>query len=438
MVFKRIKHHRAFTLLEILLVVAAIAILATIVIVAINPQRQLQQFRDTQREAHLNQLNSALTQYLIEGNSLPEEITTVPKEICNTGQTPGDEEPQPDCGDTVNLSFLVPTYISQIPKDPTTQAFLPQAYAQTQGTGYYVAKGEAERLYLEAPNAETKTVKVGSSPALATGGTITEADVYIIHTFTEDGTFEVLAPSLEVEYLVVGGGGGGGAKVGTSSGGPGGGGGGCLRDTTTLAPDTYDVTIGAGGSGQPGDRAILASKGADSSLGALVATGGGRAGTWRTGGGDGGSGGGAGAEITLERFYSGGSGTADQGHDGGNVTTTAAHTRGSAGGGGASKVGESLEDTNRGGNGGDGIEWPLGSGLYYGGGGGGGPRASTPGAGGVGGGGNSGDSATFVPQAGAINTGGGGGGAGADASNTDEVAGGTGGTGIVIVRYLAP
>ncbi len=166
MVFKRIKHHQAFTLLEILLVVAAIAILATIVIVAINPQRQLSQFRDTQREAHLNQLNSALTQYLIEGNSLPEEITTVPKEICNTGQTPGEEEPQPDCGELINLSFLVPTYIPRIPNDPTqsTSAFLSTTYAQTlSGNGYYIGQGQAGRIFLSAPKSETKSLSLGQA-----------------------------------------------------------------------------------------------------------------------------------------------------------------------------------------------------------------------------------------------------------------------------------
>ncbi len=156
-------HTTAFTLLEILLVVAAIAILATIVIVAINPQRQLQQFRDTQRESHLNQLNSALNQYFIDNGSYPSGITESIKEICSTGtqQDVSEEE----CPDLANLSPLVPAYISQIPKDPTTQALIPKVHAQTTypGTGYYVAIGEAQRIYLEAPSAETKTITAGFS-----------------------------------------------------------------------------------------------------------------------------------------------------------------------------------------------------------------------------------------------------------------------------------
>ena len=49
-----------FTLLEILLVVGIIAILAGIVIVAINPAKQLATVRNTERKSDIKQINNAL------------------------------------------------------------------------------------------------------------------------------------------------------------------------------------------------------------------------------------------------------------------------------------------------------------------------------------------------------------------------------------------
>ena len=56
-------HKKGFTLLEILLVVGIIAILSGIVIIAINPARQLANVRDAQRKLALSEINSALAQY---------------------------------------------------------------------------------------------------------------------------------------------------------------------------------------------------------------------------------------------------------------------------------------------------------------------------------------------------------------------------------------
>ncbi len=110
---------KAFTLIELLIVIGIIAILAAAVIVAINPGRQFQQARDATRSRNLNTLNQAILSYQVSHQggwgdlSIPEE----PTEICDTGS-----DPDPDPGEVeecVDLSPLVPGFINQIPKDPS-------------------------------------------------------------------------------------------------------------------------------------------------------------------------------------------------------------------------------------------------------------------------------------------------------------------------------
>lgn len=115
----------------------------------------------------------------------------------------------------------------------------------------------------------------------ATGGTVSEINGYRVHTFTSDGTFEMISGG-DVEVLIVGGGGGGGGGAGG-----GGGGGGVLFKSLTLDPGSTTVTVGAGG-------AAGSSNGADSTFGSWTAIGGGKGGNVRNKGGDGGSGGGGG------------------------------------------------------------------------------------------------------------------------------------------------
>lgn len=134
------KNSRGFTLLEILLVVAAIAILAGIVILAINPTKQLGDTRNSQRHVDVNTILNAVYQYAIDNNgTIPSTITTTSTEICKTGGT---------CTGLIDLSVLTSSekYIVTIPFDPTGSS--------TNGSGYFIKKTANNRVTVNAPSAE--------------------------------------------------------------------------------------------------------------------------------------------------------------------------------------------------------------------------------------------------------------------------------------------
>jgi hypothetical protein len=271
--------------------------------------------------------------------------------------------------------------------------------------------------------AELTTVRSGS------GGNISYYGPYTVHTFTGSATF---TPSFTgpVEVLVVAGGGAGG---GGDVGGGGGAGGLLYVSSYGVSQGTgITVTIGAGGAGVA-NASLAGGNGSNSVFGGLTAIGGGGGAGWTKGtGNDGGSGGGS-------TFYgTGGKGIPGQGNDGG-TGGIAGPPYPQCGGGGAGEAGFPHQSSTVAGNGGDGLSYSIsGFSTYYAGGGGGATEGSpgspsstgTPGTGGLGGGGNGGSQgASTLGTPGVNGLGGGGGGC-------DPQAGASGGSGIVIVRYL--
>jgi prepilin-type N-terminal cleavage/methylation domain-containing protein len=137
---KKTKSQKGFTLIEILLVIAILAILAGLVIVAINPFKQLADARNTQRRADATTVLNAVYQYTVDNSgTLPATITTTPTAACATAGT---------CTGLIDLSVLTASekYLTSLPKDPTS--------GTVNTTGYNISKSANGRVTVSAPSAE--------------------------------------------------------------------------------------------------------------------------------------------------------------------------------------------------------------------------------------------------------------------------------------------
>ncbi len=145
------KNKEGFTLIEILVVVALIAILATITFIAINPARNFRDTRNAQRSSDVLQILNAVTQYTSEqGNDLDSLATAA-------GVVGGSFQACPltdviGTGDADLATALTPTYIVGIPQDPST--------GTGADTGYTICEEASGRVTIAAPDAEGTTISV--------------------------------------------------------------------------------------------------------------------------------------------------------------------------------------------------------------------------------------------------------------------------------------
>jgi prepilin-type N-terminal cleavage/methylation domain-containing protein len=109
-----------FTLIEILVVIGMIAILATIVIIAINPARQFAQGRNSQRVSNVNTILNAIGQRIADNRGVfaGDFYNGTSTSTCPSLATSTILDIESSGG--ADLSCLTPTYIpSGLPFDPS-------------------------------------------------------------------------------------------------------------------------------------------------------------------------------------------------------------------------------------------------------------------------------------------------------------------------------
>ncbi len=154
---RKIKKQKGFTLIEILVVIGIIAILAAVVLVAINPARQFAQARNSQRTSNVNSILNAIGQNIADNKGI--FTCTAPGAVIDDTIRYIAYTAAAATGLTDLRPCLVTTYLPEIPYDPS----LPGAHfisPTDYNTGYTVTKDAvSQRIKVCAPG--------GAEPAIA-------------------------------------------------------------------------------------------------------------------------------------------------------------------------------------------------------------------------------------------------------------------------------
>lgn len=148
---------KGFTLIEILIVIGILAILAAIIIIAINPARQFAQARNTQRRSDVIAILNAVQQRIVDNKgSFAEDVT------CDA--LPSSTKVMSSTADAANVDIcdcLVETYLAELPYDPldTSGAY---TSCSSYHAGYTIYKDASSgRITVAAPSVElSETISV--------------------------------------------------------------------------------------------------------------------------------------------------------------------------------------------------------------------------------------------------------------------------------------
>jgi len=134
---------KGFTLIELLVVIGIIAILATVVFVAIDPVKRFADARNSRRWSDVNNILTAVHEYIVDNDgAMPTGLTT--------GQAATEIG---SCGSCDNLATPLNKYLKNMPQDPSG--------GSAANTGYSVEVDSNNIITISSSNAENgETIEV--------------------------------------------------------------------------------------------------------------------------------------------------------------------------------------------------------------------------------------------------------------------------------------
>lgn len=150
---KIVNQRSAFTLIELLLVIAVIVALAVTVFVALNPAQRLSQARDARRTADVDAILTATHEYIMDNKgTVPANISTTDTMIGKCGSA-APAVSKNGCVITANTtcfdaSTTLSAYLASAPMDPATGTASTTYYAisASTSTGIVTVKACAAEL----------------------------------------------------------------------------------------------------------------------------------------------------------------------------------------------------------------------------------------------------------------------------------------------------
>lgn len=152
------KNKKGFSLIEILIAITLITMLASIVIIAINPGRQFAQGRNTQRWTAINSIINSVHQNMVDNNGIwtcdadgdgtpePTGDDVIPSSATNIGSGVADYD-LCDC--------ITPEYIATMPYDPSNGSY---TSCTAYDASYEISQdATSKRVTVLAPDAELGT-----------------------------------------------------------------------------------------------------------------------------------------------------------------------------------------------------------------------------------------------------------------------------------------
>lgn len=150
--FQKNKKDAGFTLIEILIVIGIIAVLAAVVLVAVNPSRQFKLARDAQRVSNVNAILNTVGQNIAENHGIftcAATATTIPATSTIIKSTGGFDLAR----------CVVPAYISTLPYDPSASG-AHYASSTDYDTGYSISMDAQGRVTASSTGEITPAISV--------------------------------------------------------------------------------------------------------------------------------------------------------------------------------------------------------------------------------------------------------------------------------------